>query len=415
MNIRTKILIDRIAGTPLLAVLNAALSLVPARKRPASFRTIIVCKLIGMGSIIQAGALLQSLRLSYPHARIVFLTTKSNESLLSHMAMVDEALTIDDRTVAALLSTTLRALFTIRARRFDLFLDLEVYARFASILAALSGARQRDGFFKGSPNHGRGIYSHLVYFNIKAPIKDAYLQLARVAGCKELSAAIPGLAIVPRDRSAIADVLRSRGCGPQRRIVVVNPNASGLRIERRWKHANFTDLITRVIKRFPGRTIILTGSPSERGHVAKIFTGIEQPLRDSVLDLSGLLSTGELIALIEVCELLITNDTGPMHIAAAIGTKTVALFGPCAPEQYGVAENVVPFYKNVYCSPCVHEFEVPPCNGNNHCMQAIGVDEVFDAVASILMGGNLPRELRTPIRYTATDGSSPLGLVNGKR
>jgi ADP-heptose:LPS heptosyltransferase len=73
-----------------------------------------------------------------------------------------------------------------------------------------------------------------------------------------------------------------------------------------------------------------------------------------------------------------------MHLAFALKKEVICLFGPCSPDQYGKSSNAHIIYKNTYCSPCVHDFEIAPCNGNNICMQLIGVEEVNEKIASLL-------------------------------
>ena len=74
---------------------------------------------------------------------------------------------------------------------------------------------------------------------------------------------------------------------------------------------------------------------------------------------------------------MISNDTGPMHIAFCTKTPIICLFGPCSPDQYGMSEFAHIIYKNAYCSPCVHDFEIPLCKGDNVCMKLISTKEVF--------------------------------------
>ena len=99
-----------------------------------------------------------------------------------------------------------------------------------------------------------------------------------------------------------------------------------------------------------------------------------------MINTAGQLSIEELIALINKTELMITNDTGPMHLSFAANRPTIALFGPASPIQFGNHTAVDAIYKKVPCSPCVHNFIQPPCNGNNICMKQIEVAEVFGVV-----------------------------------
>ena len=104
-----------------------------------------------------------------------------------------------------------------------------------------------------------------------------------------------------------------------------------------------------------------------------------------LVNLAGELSLGGLFALLEGARCVVTNDTGPMHMAWALGAPTVALFGPVDPVHYGmVGDRFRVLKKSVYCSPCVHEVDEPPCMGNNVCMQRIAAVEVLEAVENLL-------------------------------
>ncbi len=134
---------------------------------------------------------------------------------------------------------------------------------------------------------------------------------------------------------------------------------------------------------------------------------------DNIVNCCGETSIDELVALIQHAELMITNDTGPMHIAFSVKTPTVALFGPCLPSQYGIFEHANILYHQVYCSPCVHEFTFPPCKGNNQCMKNINLGEVFKAIEKSLSGEFSMKNYPSPIIWTEQDHSNiPLGIVS---
>ena len=124
-----------------------------------------------------------------------------------------------------------------------------------------------------------------------------------------------------------------------------------------------------------------------------------------IINLSGKTNLHELVETLRTADLLITNDTGPMHVANSLNTNVLALFGPCSPKQYGLGKNIKTIYKNVYCSPCVHEFVVPPCKGDNQCMKLISVDEVFEAYVNF----NLSRT-ETAIQFVG-ESNVALGMV----
>ena len=112
---------------------------------------------------------------------------------------------------------------------------------------------------------------------------------------------------------------------------------------------------------------------------------------------------------------MLTNDTGPMHLAVGLGRPTVCLFGPVKPEHYGHhADDVVTLYSPVFCSPCVHEIDEPPCNGNNVCMRQLSPDLVVGAVLQLLDApaarGAVARSRPLPV-LSQDERGTPLGLV----
>ena len=344
-----------------------------------------------MGSIIQSTPLLQTLKLSFPEARIVFITTQVNMALISKIAMVDEVICINDASFFRLISSTTKALFTMWRLRIGVYLDLEIYSNFSSLITTLSLARNRMGFYRQASHYRMGIYTHMMYYNIKAPISKVYLQFANLLNCPKIEERLYSPAVES------SYLLFDRWRLKEQPYIVVNPNASDLRIERRWDKGNFVALIQRIMEIYSDYKIVLIGSDSEKeyvGSISKLFAH-----NPRVIDLSGKTGLEDLLYLLKNAALLITNDTGPMHIAFSLQTKTLALFGPCSPAQYGVDERCFVVYNNIYCSPCVHEFDIPPCKGNNQCLQTISVEQVFEVMKDALRGEQVTKEATQTIRY----------------
>jgi ADP-heptose:LPS heptosyltransferase len=141
-------------------------------------------------------------------------------------------------------------------------------------------------------------------------------------------------------------------------------------------------LISEFHSNFPNYKIYLIGNKQESNYVSEIYTSFQT--NEFVVNTAGNLNLNELVALLKQATLIITNDTGPLHLALALRKSTIGLFGPCSPEQYGQMETCLPVYQNVYCSPCVHEFINPPCAGDNQCMKQIEVSKVFISIKQIL-------------------------------
>jgi ADP-heptose:LPS heptosyltransferase len=418
LNTRKKILIDKIAGSPLVFLLNIIARLLGQLLRidhslKKSPRRIVVCKFMGMGSIIQSLPLLSTLRNNFPQAKIIYVTTEKNRKLLEMLAVVNEIETVNDSGILPTLFSTLGFLFRQWSKRADLYIDLETYSYFSTAVATLSCARDRFGFYRSDASVRLGVYTHMMYFNIKSPIAEAYLQMARLAGCKETIYDFPKINI-PVSASASFQKKLTYAAGNYQQIVVVNPNASDLRVERRWNADSYAAVINSLSQKYPDLLFVLTGSVSETEWVRKVESKIEADKKSRVFNSAGKFSVEELFVVMRDAKLVISNDSGPMHIAYAFRKPVVALFGPCSPEQYGVNSNGISIYKNIYCSPCVHDFIIPPCKGDNQCMKLIAVSEVLLACKHLLDGNPAASFYKTVpiIEYQPQNNQQPLGIVN---
>jgi heptosyltransferase-2 len=386
---------------------------------PQKTRRIVVAKLVGMGSIIQATPLLRALKQRFPQARLTFLTLEGNRGLVERLAGVDEILCLDDRGLVRMFWTTLRALLGLMRRRVDHYFDLEIYSGFACLLALFSLARNRLGLYRHSNRFKRGIYTHLVYFNTRMPVRRIYLQLGRMAGVPTDSEDSLGtIRIDPADRAALKRKLSNIGLKPEDRYILVNPNASDLLIERRWPESHVLDALTRLTAR--GHNVVLLGSPAEAPFVQSLCQRLPETVRERVFNTAGKLSLGEAFALIEGATCVLTNDTGPMHMAFALGRPTVCLVGPADPVHYSLDKpEIVTLYAPVPCSPCIYEVDQPPCRGDNVCMQRLAPDWVVKHVLNLLartehgaVASATPDGFtRLPLIWE-TESKQPLGIVS---
>ncbi len=416
MNFRQRILLDRLLAVPLSIVCNACvrgLGLICGRNHridPASTREIVVSKFVGMGSIIQATPLLRALKQQFPKAHLTFVTLEANRGLVERLEGVDDVLSLNDSGVGPMLWTTTQALGQLMRRRVDHYFDLEIYSGFACLFAVFSLARNRLGFYRHSNRFKKGIYTHLVYFNTRMPVRRLYLQLGRTAGVPVSADDRLGIIRVdPADRQRMLDKLAKLGLKPGSPYILVNPNASDLLIERRWPDGHMIQAVTALAE--AGHAVVLMGAKSEAAYVRSLHERIAAPARDRVWNSAGLFSLPEAFALIEQAACVLTNDTGPMHMAFALGRPTVCLFGPVDPAHYGIAgPNIVTFYAPVPCSPCVHEIDKPPCDGNNVCMQRLLPGPVVQQVLALISGQSPDRQTRLPLVWETADGQ-PLGIV----
>jgi ADP-heptose:LPS heptosyltransferase len=424
VNHKQRILADRLVAVPTAFLFNGAARVLGFLMRrdhsitSENVKEIVVAKLIGMGSILQATPLLHALKRRFPEAKLTFVTLQANRELLERLTCVDEILLLDDRNMLKMGATTVRTLATLIARRASLYFDLEVYSGFASILALCAVTRNRLGFYRHSVSFKEGIYTHLVYFNTRMPVRQLYLQLGRVAGVtSNESERLGPISIHDHERFSMRRVLaETDGWQMYKPYVVVNPNASDLLLERRWPIESVTEAIATLVG--SGKQVALMGAPGEVAFVQSVMENLSPDVRARVANTAARLNLGELLALLDEAACVLTNDTGPMHMSIALQRPTVCLFGPANPEHYGHdLPFVETFYARVFCSPCLYEADNPPCNGDNICMQRIKPKAVVEAVNRLIYedshgctSRSHGRLHRLPVIADSPDGK-PLGVV----
>jgi heptosyltransferase-2 len=169
----------------------------------------------------------------------------------------------------------------------------------------------------------------------------------------------------------------------KRPVVGLNPGAV-YGSSKRWSPERFAAVARRVIEEADGSAVVF-GGPSETGIAEEILGRLPAPLGSRMLVMAGRTSLRELAALISECDVLVTNDSGPMHIGYAVGTPLVAVFGSTSPELTGpVGGGHRVIRKEVECAPC---FERECRRGDLICMDLVGVNEVFEAVKDLLKEG----------------------------
>lgn len=401
MNTRSQLIVDKYIAKPVAYVMNFFVRLAGQilsidHNLDKEFKTIAVCKFKGMGSIIQATPMLEALRKKYPNAEIIFVSTGSNQKFLEKIKWIDTIVVLNDKGFFKLISSTISSLLFLIRKRPEVYIDLEIYSDFSTLFTLFTLSKNRIGFYLRSSSFRMGIYTHMMFFNPRLPISKAYLQMASLLGC-------------PVDETKLYPLKAANDFKvPSKPYILINPNASDLRLERRWGQENFVQLIRQLLIDYPEYDIYLIGGKEEREYTEAIANKADH---SRVISTAGKTSLDDLIGYVKHARVMISNDTGPMHVAFCTNTPVVCLFGPCSPEQYGISDNAYILYKQVYCSPCVHDFEVPPCKGNNVCMKLIKPEEVLEKVKEAM--NNQPvSKIETDDMVFYKDKEDTLGKVN---
>jgi ADP-heptose:LPS heptosyltransferase len=394
MTIQQKIVLDRLVAKPFACFLNliawplGQMISLDHDDAPEKVKVIAIAKLLGIGSILKAIVLVQALKKRYPSSKYIFITSLKNKPLAESMSFFDECLYINDASLVSLSVDLFILLSRLWKQKIDLYFDLEVYSAFSTILSVLSLSRNRYGFYRDTTRFRLGLNTHLVYFNDHQRIAKIYLQFARACGIKDVDADYPAvkLHISEKAKEELGKWMENEGIQKGTPFMAINPNASDLALERRWPLVYFSALINALAASWRN-PVFLVGSPDEYAYNTVLEDSLSQDARGYIYNCAGKISLMAAVALVSQAKLVITNDSGFYHIAGIFSIPTISFWGPASPSHYADTARLKDFIfyaKDIYCSPCVHRTESPPCRGNNICMYSIPPKEVYIKACEIL-------------------------------
>jgi len=376
--------IDRYAGMPLSFLIlfyEKSKRFFVQRKKPGRFNKILVMKFFGMGSTVLATPLLSLIRKEFQNSTIGFLTFEQNRDLMILLGVADRCYFLRTDTYLHFVYDTLCTILKLRRDEYDAVIDLEFFSNFSMTMSYLSAARWRIGYYvRGTVREYLLDYS--VYFNQSRHVTEVFLMLASGLGNFERKLPVLNVAINAFSESEKESLFRRLNFRPNGNpVAVLNVNASELCYERRWPADRFLRLAEHLRDRYRAQLVFI-GAGSDAEYVAGVIDNLSS--KNDLFNLSGRLTLRDLVIIFKSCSLFITNDSGPLHLASALGVPTVSFFGPETPRLYGPVDGRhLVFYKGIYCSPClnVYNAKTAACNGYNLCMREIGVEDVIEKIA----------------------------------
>ena len=326
----------------------------------------LIVRLGALGDVVHAIPFAAALREEFPHARIDWMVEPRYIDLLDMVDAVNRRVPVDPRwlTFGARRTRFWRTLGELRRVQYDFAFDLQGLLK-SALLARLAGARHVIGFPR---RHLREPLARLFYTRTVDPGTATHVifkNLALLGAVETQDRRVRFPLTIPR--SATVDSVVERFAPPG--FVVINPGAAWP--NKRWPTACFGAVAAAIHNAHGLRTLVLWGPD-------------EKPLAHEVADASSgaaevapPTSIPEIAGIARAARLMISGDTGPMHIAAAVGTPLVTLFGPTRPERNGPwALYDIALSRVDQCS-CVYERR---CRRDVPCITDIGVDEVLAAV-----------------------------------
>jgi len=357
---------------------------------PKSLKFLIINP-FGIGDVLFTTPVIKAIKRQYPTGFIGYWSNARVEPLLTSDPQIGKVFALSRGDLKKLYEESLlkgvwwalKLAWEIKKERFDICLDFSLDHRY-SLFAKIIGIRKRIGFnYKG---RGKFLTSRIDidgYHDKHAA--DYYLELLKFLGIqaedKDLYLTVP-----LESEIKAKNILASAGIVENDLVVGIAPGAgeswgkdAGY---KHWPALKFAQLADRLIFELKAEVVIL-GDESERS-IAEVML---HAMRNKPVDLTGRTSLGILTALIKNCNLLITNDGGPMHMAVALGVKTVSIFGPVSEVVYGPfpsSRNHAVLKWDMPCRPCYKNFRMQVCDKDRECLRSISVDEVFAAASALL-------------------------------
>ena len=329
---------------------------------------ILVIKLRYLGDVLLATPVLQALKAAYPAARVTIVVNRGTETILGANPHLDEILPLDRGSIAAQWSFATG----LGRRRFDLAIDLTDADR-SAFLSWMSRATVRIGFNEEQRMRG-WCYTTIVSSTPGKHRVERDLAALQPLGVTATDKT-PGLWLTSEDERNAEQLLRRLGVTIHQPLVVIQPGARYW--FKAWPPERFAELADRIAAEY-GAQILIGGSTEEQHLSQEIISRTQcRPI-----DTAGLADIRTFAAVLKRSALFVGNDTGAMHIAAAVGTPLVALFGPSNPAEWGPrgrAREII--HKGLDCRACFH----PTCyRGEENCMRLISVEEVLSAVKRLM-------------------------------
>jgi lipopolysaccharide heptosyltransferase I len=325
--------------------------------------TLLLVKPSSLGDIIHTLPVLDALHRSWPATAIDWIVKPEWAPLLEGHPMLRDVLRVPLRVGAW---PSLAA--ELRRRRYEMVIDLQGLLR-SGLLSWLTRAPVRVGFANG--REGSPWFYNRRITPPPEPVHavERYRDLVRQLGVETAGAVRFPLPAWPTARTWAERFWADERIGPEQPVCVLHPAARW--VTKRWPAERFASVAQRLMAQ--GWRVILVAAVAQQALAA----AVGRLAQGRVIDLAGRTTLPQLAALLGRASVLVTNDSGPMHLAAAVGTPVVAMFGPTDPRKigpYGSGHAVL--FKGIDCSPCHRQ----RCVQDGACLNAISVDAVVEAV-----------------------------------
>jgi heptosyltransferase III len=342
-------------------------------KKLKRIRKILCIKLWGLGNLVIIYPLLYKLKEKFPEAQLIFFTFNLNKGFLESNQAVDRIIYFEFSTnIFRILRQLINLIITFKKERVDLLLNFETFNNTSALFSYLIKPPIRIGV---NNRYEKIFYTYSIYNKKTEHISQVFSNLLRPLDIN-FHYNYFGLKGSEKNRNRIKNILIHLGID---NFVCIHPGTSENFKGKRYREDYFSELSNLIIDKY-NYSILFTGTKKEKDLIKDIMKRCF--VKNKVFDLSGNLTIWEFTELLRKTFLFISNDSGPVHIAASLGVNTVVFYGPTAPSKYRpLNKNSIIFYKNMKCSPCVGvDYINRNCKNKYKCLDFLP-HEVFSKIS----------------------------------
>ncbi len=394
--------IDRYVGSAACFIFSLIHKLKPSAKERKPVKNVLALELFEMGAAIMIHPSLLYIKEHYKDVNLYCLTTRGMKKswMLLRVIPEENILVLDDRNMISLAVSLIKTALRVRKLDLDLVIDYELFMRITSIISFMLKTERRAGFYKYEME---GLYrgsftDHRVHFNQNSHISKNFLALTKAAVNNEdeypnykgnimpkeltLPAYLPDESV----RKSLSERIKEKY--PQyssNKLISICPDVGANISVRNYPAEKITEVVSMILERYPDHLILLIGTETDwnTSNLIEKNSGSNR-----CINFCGLTySLEDVLELLSMSELLISNDNGPVHFASLAGIKTLAIFSTDSPFIYGPIGKALIVYDFFQCSPCImaYNHKNTQCN-NNLCLQSIEPERVFDFAVRLMEG-----------------------------
>ncbi len=362
---------DRYVGIPIVILLAFFLK---SRKRLPieNIQNILFIKLAAIGDAILLIPTLRTLKHKFPNSKITFVCSPINYSILKKIPYIDEIISVDIHSYLKHPFLFFKFLKQIRKKKYEVVIDAEQWPRISVMMFALTKYDYAIGFST------EGQYRHFLFNAVITHTRDRHELEDFLALLEPL-----GINITEEDKKLeyflndkdfkFAEEFWSNHGFENRTVICLHPGCGENGLPREWPVKNYIALGKRLIKYDKNIIILITGAKFEKIRCDEIAEGIGE----NIVNTAGQYEIDNVVALVKKVKLIVCSNTGMLHIASCVGTKTLGLHGPTNPVKWGsYNKNSVLIQSDKFCSPCLYLGHDYGCQEPT-CMNHISVDDVF--------------------------------------